>query len=117
MSYLVETGCGSHADCIFPRVEEIAEGLKPASIDDIKTFCGRLYSVQEIDYDDQVSKFKLYYFDENGPAKASVVLDGQSRRIAIESLADHSLVFFDGRLSGYGNRKTIDDIRNFHIVS
>lgn len=103
-------------DSVFPRIENIIDELRPRAIDEHRKFSGRLYAVQEIEYDEQISRFKLEYFDESGSAKASVVLDGQDRKVAMESLRDHSLVSLEGRLSGYGNGKTIEDVRGLHIV-
>lgn len=117
------TGCGNRddlllnvPDSVFPRIENVLDELRPRSVDESRRFTGRLYASQEVDYAGQVSKFKLEYFDENGSAKASIILDGHDRTIAMMSLTDHSLVSLEGRLSGYGNKKTIEDIRNLHIV-
>lgn len=103
-------------DSIFSRIEYIADEMKPKSITEMKKFTGRLYSSNEIQYDEQITKFKMEYFDENGSAKANIVLEGQERRMALQSITDHTLVSLEGKLSGYGNRKMIEDIQNFHII-
>lgn len=105
------------SDKIISRMEHVADDLKPPSVDSPKTFSGRIHAVQEVDYDVDVSKFKVDYFDEAGGfTRASVELDGEARRIAIESIPDHSLVSFEGRLEGYGRSRTIREVSNFHIV-
>lgn len=105
------------SDSIMNRMEHIADDLRPPSIDSPKIFSGRIHAVQEVDYDVDVSKFKVDYFDEAGGfSRASVELDGEARRVAIESIPDHSLVSFEGKLEGYGRSRTIREVSDFHIV-
>lgn len=105
------------SNSIFQRVELLADEMKPAPMDQYRVFSGRLYAAKEIEYDEGITRFTLEYFDDDGTEKASLVLDGGDRKAAMESLRDHTLVSLRGKLTGYGSRKIIEDVKDLHTVS
>lgn len=103
-------------DRIFKRVEVIADSMRPKIESSTRSFTGRLYSVNEIDYDESISKFKVEYFDDEGTSKAFITLDGTSRKAAIQSLSEHKVVSFEGKVVGYGNSREIKEVSNFRVI-
>lgn len=104
-------------DSMFVRIGNVAQSLKPPSETDRREFTGRIYSMTAMDYDENISKFKVEFFEaDGGMTKATVILEGDARKRAIASTDTFNIVKFTGRLEGYGRGKTIEDVENFRIV-
>ena len=104
-------------DSMFGRIGNVVQSLKPPSEAARREFAGRIYSMTAMDYDENVSKFKVEFFEtDGGMSKATVILEGDARKKAIASTEAFNIVKFTGRLEGYGRGKTIEDVRDFRIV-
>lgn len=105
---------------IFSGMESIADELRPGEETVIRSFSGMIYTSQEIGSpEEDTTKFKIEYFrdsEESGNARGFVVLGGSDRRKALQAIADHKLVSFDGVLSEYGRSKFIEEPANFRVI-
>lgn len=101
-------------------MESIANELRPGEETVIKSFSGMIYASQGIGSpEEDTTKFKIEYFgdsEDSGNARAFVVLGGSDRRKALQAIADHKLVSFDGVLSGYDRSKFIEEPANFRVI-
>ena len=108
----------SFKNTLFPRIENIAESLKPSSEKEKMRFTGRIYTGWNVgNDDDDPSRFRIEYFkEEGGTGKATFMLDGNDRTIAMDAFRDRKLVSMEGFLVGYGNKRKIEEPCHIKII-
>ena len=104
-------------DYIFPRIGNIVEELKPKELNEIQKFNGWLSKSEKGDLDDDEIKFSLNYIDEGVESRATLILSGESKNMAIDSIKENKYVKLEGVLTGYSKNKKITDVSNFKVIS